>query len=624
MTSEKGSPLLDDDESSPVTVEDFKLVDLHKALSGIHAVEGYAMLSPLLTVADESDSRGERGAGNAYRLIATLMAFCFRVQDQATIFGPRVRNQEGRTATASDLSRAQNEVLATVATSIVHPAVRARVADVVWYNERKYWHMADIAVDAYCEVVEKRLSGFFRHSYQEGDGVDQYLIDVMERALQILAGVGKRASIPARAVACVQAIYNRAKDRLNFATFVRISRLAQSCNLIAWQVIANDAEALAKSSDTKAYPMALKGVWDLAAEAHGKLNNSVEQGRCKEASVEQILRMRDQVSSPMAKASWTMDAIGELRSMGGHRERIKLLRLELMDFQDQSLDEIACFTVPTDYSEERQGAIDIFQGLALPDVFGRFAAWWRPAPVAELRSTALRNREEFFFSSMSNKYIDRKGKFSASSPGDGDGKGEPDLEWFKAQWQRELDIRRHRLVASIIVPVLQNTTQRFPVEERHFSPIVAASPFVPQGHSDLFALGFARLFQGDYCSAAFLLIPQLENSIRYVMSNVGKESSKIKPDLLEEDRSLSGLLQNMRPEVEQIFGVDLVNEVDLLFNQKGGPNLRHEMAHGKITIGDCYHHSVIYGCWMIYYLTVVPLLSSWKEQIAPQIEAAAH
>lgn len=154
-------------------------------------------------------------------------------------------------------------------------------------------------------------------------------------------------------------------------------------------------------------------------------------------------------------------------------------------------------------------------------------------------------------------------------------------------------------------------------------PIISMSPFVPTGHEHLMALGFTRFFQGDYASAAYLLIPQLENSLRFVLLNSNRETSKIKPDLLQEDRSLSGLLQSLKPELEEIFGADLVNEIDLLFNFRAGPALRHEVAHGKLTSGACYHPSAIYACWLMYRLTCLPLVREWKAQVAPAIEQAA-
>ncbi|MBM7404972.1 MULTISPECIES: DUF4209 domain-containing protein [Sphingomonas] len=143
------------------------------------------------------------------------------------------------------------------------------------------------------------------------------------------------------------------------------------------------------------------------------------------------------------------------------------------------------------------------------------------------------------------------------------------------------------------------------------------------GYHHTFSLGFARMFEGDFISAANILIPQLENAIRYVLKNANVHSAKMMSDLTQDDRSLSGLLVHMRKEMEGVFGVDLVHEIDLLFNYRPGPALRHEAAHGKLTDGLSFSADAIYACWLIYQMTVAPLVPYWKEHIAPQIEQYA-
>jgi hypothetical protein len=103
-------------------------------------------------------------------------------------------------------------------------------------------------------------------------------------------------------------------------------------------------------------------------------------------------------------------------------------------------------------------------------------------------------------------------------------------------------------------------------------------------------------------SACHLLFPQLENSLRHVLSDAGIDTSKLDEEMLQEDRSLSGLLSNRREQLESVFGLDLIYTNDLLFNFKGGPCLRHEIAHGKLAPGACYLHSSIYACWLMYCL----------------------
>jgi hypothetical protein len=200
---------------------------------------------------------------------------------------------------------------------------------------------------------------------------------------------------------------------------------------------------------------------------------------------------------------------------------------------------------------------------------------------------------------------------------------EADEEWIKSQSLQYLDIWRHQVVVGFIEPARHAVMTRFTLEERHFESLVSMSPFVPPGHEHLFALGFTRHWQGDHVSAAHLLIPQLENSIRHVLINAGCEPTKIKPDLLQEDVSLSGMLQNLRPLLNEVFGADFTNEIDLLFNYRAGPSLRHDVAHGKLTAHACYHPSAIYACWLIYRLTCLPLARQWDSMVASAVEQAA-
>jgi Domain of unknown function (DUF4209) len=159
--------------------------------------------------------------------------------------------------------------------------------------------------------------------------------------------------------------------------------------------------------------------------------------------------------------------------------------------------------------------------------------------------------------------------------------------------------------------------------ERHFQVIAELSPFVPVGHDYIFALGFARLMQGEYVSAVHLLLPQVENSIRYVLQQHGEDTSMIQADMIQEDRSLSVLLADRRQTLERIFGEALVFEIELLFTDRAGPALRHEMAHGKLTAGHCLHSDAIYACWLIYRITCLPLFEQWHDLVGARLEQEA-
>lgn len=601
---------------------DLEAICVEKTLGNLDRADDVALEQALRSAAKAADEAGNAAAARGYRLLMFLCTLHLRVEDPAEPWGPRFQGPEGRSYTASDFRGGQNTILAGLIDKIGHPALRARVADVVWYNDRTQGAAAVAAIEAYCETIDRHLDGTYERRFKDVDSILD-LVDWFDRAVQIARTSHKRGEVPDVVQQMFEALYERAHDAGQYVAFDRVARIGVSYDLIDWRKVAPDAEQVADQRDGGDYPMAVKSVWNLAAQGYAKMGDEDAKRRCQARSVDETLKMREQVGSASAQAFWTRKAIGELRAARGFKDRIAELRKELRDLQDASLDEFGEFTVPIDLTHGRQRTVEIFDALNLPDILIHFALIASSPRIEDLRQQALDSQKDSVLSSLFGaSYSDHEGKTVAETPASTLG-GEPDDAWFKGHYLRSLDIWRLHVVGGSIEPARHTIMSRFPLEIRHFNSIAEMSPFVPPGHEHIFALGFARLMQGDAASAAFLLIPQLENSLRHVMLNSSRETSKIKPDLLQEDRSLSGMLGSLRPELEEVFGPDVVNEIDLLFHHSAGPQLRHEMAHGKMSVGECYSPTGVYASWMIYRLTCLPLITYWKDRIAPAIEKAA-
>ena len=83
--------------------------------------------------------------------------------------------------------------------------------------------------------------------------------------------------------------------------------------------------------------------------------------------------------------------------------------------------------------------------------------------------------------------------------------------------------------------------------------------------------------------------------------------------------SLSNLYIRFRPELDQILTPAIASEIDLLFNAKPGPELRHELAHGQISAGACFHEDIYYANWLIYHPCCLLVIHGWDELVAPQL-----
>ncbi|MCH8239088.1 MAG: hypothetical protein IIB62_03360 [Proteobacteria bacterium] len=83
--------------------------------------------------------------------------------------------------------------------------------------------------------------------------------------------------------------------------------------------------------------------------------------------------------------------------------------------------------------------------------------------------------------------------------------------------------------------------------------------------------------------------------------------------MTEYNIGLSVLLEKDRKTLENIFGPEIVFEIEMLFDFRGGPHIRHDFAHGLASAGTCYGPDAIYACWFIFRLCCLPLFPHWQE-----------
>lgn len=605
------------------TVDDLERINLSSILAMTNTLHFHTLQDVFQGAAQAAKESGDTAAERAYSVLAVICSYHFD-PNRTDAFSPQMIMEGRRSLIPSDYIGEQQDALTQVAERIDHPLLRARIADSCWYTNRKLHKMAEVASSSYLDAVNLFFTGALLYQYESDFEVPSKVVDLIERAFAIYASIGKRKSIPDYAKKTFSKAYEIAKDKLNLIAFHRLSSLGQNFELLEWRDIAKDAESMADITKDKLYAEAVKKVWLHAAYAYSKIGDKDASTQCKVSAVDQTLRMRDAIGSSMAKASWTRDAIGELRSIGGMTERIAELKLELQQYEEDSLSELGEFSMPVDLTDERRATIEGFEGLEVHEMLYRLAFASRPPEKFALHKNCLQKKSKYFLSSsMGKSYSDQEGKMIAQSPSAGFG-ATPSEEWFDHESLTDVGLHYHVETEAFIKPACITITQNECIDERHLEPLVYHSAFVPPGHEAIFALGFARMIQGDMVSAVHALIPQLENSLRYVLTNRGSRTAKLNVDLTQEDQSLSQMYSNRKEELEQAFGKDITYIFHLLFNLKGGPMLRHEMAHGKLTASNCYSAPCIYACWLMFHITCSPLVSLWKTHIEPAIQEVVH
>lgn len=602
-----------------VTAADFGAVDFEapiRALGVADVHEAYPVFQQAFATATKEN---DESAQIVFRLLQQICSILLQPSDKANPWCALFSFTDGtRSCVPEDFRGEQNEALSSIVGQIGHSGLRARIADIAWSNNRRDGASAAAAIDAYCDVVLGLLDGGLKTCH--GRTATHEAINPMHRAMQVAKTSTARNKRPPKVATTFEVLYAAAHEQQEVWAFVTLADFAIDYGLRQPAEVAAELEAFTSVIPVGTHPTVVKRAWDLAARLYEKLNDKPGRQRCLKAGVQQLLAMRDEVrGSPGAEAGWVMDALQQLRHVEGEEKLEYDLEIELRRLQKAQLKQFGQFGIDLKLEGIPEKVAQHFCTLSLADSFKEFALLARSREPATLRAEALKVRETApLVSMMPVAHIDGEGRTeskSAGAPHD----GEPDETWYRRMIGQSEQMRRARAIRGYINPARLMIEARFGIAERHFNAIVGMNGLVPDAQKPIMALGFTRLFQGDMMSATHLLIPQLEPCLRYLLKMNGHDPAKRRDDGTEEDFALGGLFVHFGAELDQILTPSIAFEIDLLFNAKPGPELRHELAHGQLGAAACFSDDVYYANWFIFHLCCLFIFDAWDSVVVGQL-----
>ena len=616
----KATETPDQSESSVlVTAADFEAVDFEAPIRGIDIADAHEFYQIFARASVEARERGELRSEKVYRLLAQLCSMFMRPSDPGNVWQPVLTWTNGtQSPTADTFHGEQTTVLASVVSSITSLALKARISDIAWSNQRRDGASSAAAIEGYTELAAALLDGRLKTSHGQQPMRDA--VRFMHRAMQIAKITTKRIRRPAKIGEVFETMYAAARDTRDIWSFVTLADLGMDFGLRQPVAAAAELETAASGIPAGTYPMAVKRAWDLAAQLHTNLKDPASRQRCLKQAVMQTLAMREEVKhSPAAEASWVSNALLELRHVDGMDDLKRTLEGELRALQQAAQKHVASFEIDLQIGDTREKITEHFSTLSLSECLKRFALLTRSRDPVKLRKEALEVAKAApLMAMMSAVHLDAEGRTEARSSG-APHHGEPDESWYRRMIGQSEKLHRARMISAALDPARLVIQARFGISERHLRAIIGFSSFAPESQKPILALGFVRLFQGDMMSATHLLIPQLEPCLRHLLKVNGHDPSRRRDDATEEDHSLSGLFAHYRAELETILTPSIASEIDLLFNAKPGPELRHELAHGQLSAGACFHEDVYYGNWLIYHLCCLFVMHAWDQVVTPDL-----
>lgn len=493
--------------------------------------------------------------------------------------------------------------LAEIANEESHPELQAQIADILWLK-RGDFQMARLAIDAYLKPateLEDPNMLFFR------------LVKI-ERALRLALSINKYRLEDI--VARIEAILDRYQGEDPWCLSARLMELLQDHKLGDFTKYAALAEKVATHAESSHDWYRAREHWKIKAKWH-HIEKDYEKERAAqiftaETYVKEAEYLLNSSSPSYRNASNLMEkALVELRKVGGTKERIEEVHKLRIQYQQKSHQELIHVCGEVDISAEVEQAKEYMKGKKFQDALLALAELISPPQIAHLREQVQLQTQNNNLSDLSSTEITNSmGKIVARQPTDLDQAEEA----TRFEMYRIAVFYQKFYAEAFIEPARYQINLEHNVEIKDLLPIVSNSLFVPPERQYLFAKGLYAGLTGDFITSTHILIPQIENSVRYQLSQLGVITSGYdKKGIQKEHYLTSTLYPGNYPQIKSIFDEDTLFDLQGLLIQHSSSNLRHEMAHGLINDSRFNDPIMSYLWWMTLRLCCLPILNTQQQ-----------
>jgi Domain of unknown function (DUF4209) len=509
------------------------------------------------------------------------------------------------------LTSEQLNFLNKIVTGISDPELRSRIADILWVKKHNN-QMAMLAIPAYLQSATILESP------------DHWIdcVDRLERALRLSRKIRYQHEIVLAHIEKVLDLYQGKDPSWLSAKLMALLQEYQFGDPAKYADLAETAATLAESTASPTYNLSRARIlWNIKARWH-----RMEKDKSKEIDAlmsvaetyvkESESALKRNPPSYISASQFLQRAVQAFKRIEGKREetlgakrRAEEVHKILLGYQEEAPNElVSTFSDKMDVSNLAKDAINDVRGKDFEDALFSLALLCSPTNVIELEKQVRQQAHDFILSDLfTDVVINEMGKVVAMQPGSilSDNLEEAKASTYFAMCRSA--IYHHTLQAqACIEPARHQIILEHNIRVNDILLILTNSPFIPPDREYLFAKGIYAGLTGDFFTSIHILIPQIENSIRCILRNIGKITSGLDKSGVQNEHNLNSILYY--PEVEAIFGENTLFDLKCLLVEHAGSNLRNRMAHGLINDREFTSPIMSYIWWITLRLCCLPMI----------------
>ena len=505
--------------------------------------------------------------------------------------------------------------LTEIAPEVSDPELQARIADILWVKKRDY-RMAQLAVTAYLQSATEL----------EDPEKWSWCFERIERALRLSRKINYQAEVVVAHIETVLERYNGEDPLWLSAKLMELLQEYKLGNPTKYAALAEKAATLAESNNDWCRA---RNYWEIKAQWHRFEKDEDRERTAQMQAAETYVKEAEdsfkgtdpsylRASHFMEKAFEAfMNIRGTKEETIAAKEKAEEVRKLLSQYQKQSLNELVPISHETDISVQVEIARSHVKGKEFSNALFYLAFLGAPPKVSHLRQEVLEIAvENPIYHLFPSVKINEMGKVVARQPKSALSNNPEEVEVsIRFEMYKNAIFYQQLHTLAYIEPARYQINLEHSVQVKDLFSIVSNNPFVPPGREYQFAKGLYAGLTGDFFTSTHILIPQIENSIRYLLRKQGALPSKIDIDKgIEHQRNLNTtLFPRNYPQINSIFDEDTLFDLQGLLIESSGSNLRNHMAHGLINDSEFNSPIMSYLWWVTLRLCCLTILKQQQK-----------
>ena len=560
-----------------------------------------------LDEAKELEESEDRKTQEVYVLLGAITSLVLHSESTDEPFAPLFVFQHGRSAIVDDFTDNHLDVLKELSTEILDAELQARVADILWIRRRDF-QMAQVAVDSYIKSAQNL----------EDPNRWTYYFERVERASNLAAFLGKNNHPFKKVITEIEATLDKYQGKDPLWLSAKLMELLLQHSLGKPEKYTALAEKAALEAESKNDWDRARNYWQIKVRWHNRERNSdsVKDALIHVANThikESEIYLESSPPSYLHACNHIAKALEVFRNVGGNQEKVSQLHQTLLDYQQEAVKEMKLVSAPKvhlgEYIDKSKEAV---KNKTFYDAVFTLATLARSPEVSGLRKQV----QELFEGNpipqlFSEVLVNKEGKAVARKPARMLDDSQEQEESIQAEMFKNAKLSQKLQAQGIIEPARCQINLDHNVRLDDWFPIVTNNPFIPPNRARIFAEGLNAGLKGNFLQAAHLLVIQLEESVRYLLTQQNVITSVLDSDGIQNERNINTLLNSdeYSESIKTIFNEDILFDLQGLLVSRFGSNLRNRIAHALMDDSEFYSLQISYLWWLTLHLCCLPIIA---------------